>query len=721
MEQYTLPGVLHFLNAEWRRFERDRNEWGVEKEALKAKELTEDQAQVARLLGENQALDTKNTDLTRRANMLEFALRTERKKFLAASAPADCLSHSLDDARLPDSVVPAASESPVLPNIPASVTTATSIPQQQLQPTTTASTASPQVYLAFSKGLGHTRSREILKNYLREANYLLSHSNMPPVSLSAPSVGASAGGTFSTSPSSHKRHNKNTNVGDLVDDIEDENDIPVEDDDDESELRFRARSSGAGSHQQEYLQQQQHQQHQQFQPKVSILKKNNSASSSSSAASSTVKRKHPRRDLSSDSSSVATTVELANGHINPRMDDIVVTDDDHVPSSTTSLPEDDTYDSTPLAFDEHQTKIWKPKASLTSHLDSIRSIAFLPPTSSSTTKALLSASEDGTAKLWVLNSLYTNTSIADHRKTITPKADLEPVFTFRGHVGAVTALTVTKDGDAFYTGGTDSSIRFWALKDNGRDLVLRDTYSTYSGLNPQKQLIVSHTDTVWDMQLNDTLTTRSPCLATASADGTVKIFDAGDRTSHRLLNTIKHVDESTHRVLNPTSVAWVPSGLGKTIAISYQDSGCRVVDVETGKVVVAVESRETFDGTFATQINKIVLHPTLPLLISAHEDRFIRFFDINSGTCVHSMLGHQNAVTSLSISPSSSGLQFASSGHDCSLRWWDIGTRTCVQEYSTHRKKNDEGIWDIAYLAGGDDERFASAGADGAVKLFNKN
>lgn len=35
-------------------------------------------------------------------------------------------------------------------------------------------------------------------------------------------------------------------------------------------------------------------------------------------------------------------------------------------------------------------------------------------------------------------------------------------------------------------------------------------------------------------------------------------------------------------------------------------------------------------GTIGS-INKVVSHPTLPVLITAHEDRYIRFFDINSG------------------------------------------------------------------------------------------
>jgi hypothetical protein len=32
---YTLPGVLHFLQMEWRKFEKERNEWCIEREELK--------------------------------------------------------------------------------------------------------------------------------------------------------------------------------------------------------------------------------------------------------------------------------------------------------------------------------------------------------------------------------------------------------------------------------------------------------------------------------------------------------------------------------------------------------------------------------------------------------------------------------------------------------------------------------------------------------------
>lgn len=33
--EYSLPGVLHYLQAEWRKFEREKNEWVIERAELK--------------------------------------------------------------------------------------------------------------------------------------------------------------------------------------------------------------------------------------------------------------------------------------------------------------------------------------------------------------------------------------------------------------------------------------------------------------------------------------------------------------------------------------------------------------------------------------------------------------------------------------------------------------------------------------------------------------
>lgn len=78
------------------------------------------------------------------------------------------------------------------------------------------------------------------------------------------------------------------------------------------------------------------------------------------------------------------------------------------------------------------------------------------------------------------------------------------------------------------------------------------------------------------------------------------------------------------------------------------------------------------------QINKITVHPQIPLVITAHENKQIRFFDINSSKhlplvhelvkCVKQVVAHTDAVTSLKAKD----FTLISGGHDGAIRFWDI-------------------------------------------------
>jgi striatin 1/3/4 len=123
----------------------------------------------------------------------------------------------------------------------------------------------------------------------------------------------------------------------------------------------------------------------------------------------------------------------------------------------------------------------------------------------------------------------------------------------------------------------------------------------------------------------------------------------------------------------------------------------------------------------------------MPLLVTAHEDKYIRIYDITTGMssvpyghvlnlltsligqCTHAMLAHLDGVTSLAID--ASGFSLASGSHDCSVRFWDLlGSRACLQEVPAHREKAQEGVLDVAFHPSL--PFVASAGADGVVKLF---
>lgn len=102
------------------------------------------------------------------------------------------------------------------------------------------------------------------------------------------------------------------------------------------------------------------------------------------------------------------------------------------------------------------------------------------------------------------------------------------------------------------------------------------------------------------------------------------------------------------------------------------------------------------------------------MLIAAHDDKRIRFYDISSNTCIKDMVGHTDAVTTVSIDKS--GLYLVSGGHDGSLRSWDLRKFQCLHEIPAHRKKYDEAVHTIAHHPSL--PLMASGGADSLVKLF---
>ena len=72
-------------------------------------------------------------------------------------------------------------------------------------------------------------------------------------------------------------------------------------------------------------------------------------------------------------------------------------------------------------------------------------------------------------------------------------------------------------------------------------------------------------------------------------------------------------------------------------------------------------------------------------------------------------------MTSLSIDPA--GFCLVSGSHDCSVRFWDLlGSRSCIQELSSHREKGHEGVLAVEFHP--TMPFMASAGADGVVKLY---
>uniref|UniRef100_A0A3P8VFA9 Striatin 4 n=1 Tax=Cynoglossus semilaevis TaxID=244447 RepID=A0A3P8VFA9_CYNSE len=320
---------------------------------------------------------------------------------------------------------------------------------------------------------------------------------------------------------------------------------------------------------------------------------------------------------------------------------------------------------------EEFKKTWNPRFTLRSHFDAIRALTFHPNQA-----VLLTASEDGTLKLWNLNK-------AMHSKK-NAALDVEPIYTFRAHSGAVLSLTMGEEGESCYSGGLDGSVRCWKMPD-----LNVDPYDNYDpGI--ESSILAGHEDSVWGL----TYSAVHHRLASCSADGTIRIWDPQNSAPCLLFPTFPTSEHGT-----PTSVAFVAT--------------------DPNQVVVSFDAGETLLYDLNTEqsselINRVVSHPTESVSVTAHENRTIRFLDNNTGKVVHSMVAHLDAVTCLTTDPK--GTYLISGSHDCSVRLWMLDNRTCVQEITAHRKKHDEAIHDVAFHSS--QPFIASAGADALAKIF---
>jgi striatin 1/3/4 len=223
-----------------------------------------------------------------------------------------------------------------------------------------------------------------------------------------------------------------------------------------------------------------------------------------------------------------------------------------------------------------------------------------------------------------------------------------------------------------------------------------------------------------------------------------------------------HSISRANSTASPTCI--VPlSASGDAFVVSYSDAAVLVYDTRTCEEVAAMASLETYNNTVSTGVNAIVatingLDGSLSfdssrglsedegvvggatgtsggvegIIISGHEDRFIRFYDANSGKfpgpkipeedqadifegqCTYSMLAHPAAISSLSLSPD--GRELVSAGHDASLRFWSLEKRSCTQEITSHRLMRGEGVCSVVWSQDG--RWVVSAGGDGVVKVF---
>lgn len=678
---YSIPGILHFLQHEWSRFEMERGQWEVERAEL--------QARIAFLQGERKGQENLKNDLVRRIKMLEYALKQERAKYAK-------LKYGNDATNTSDSTKPPLEEEGL-----------------ELPP------LDGENYIAVSN-VNWRQGRQLLRQYLHEIGYtdtiidirsnhvrsLLGLHDAPGNdakdenrinnainggdSLNASTTRRNDNNSTASGSAANRRGVGSTLAEEMMIDTEAavmanfdflSSEVEVDDDD---EVMGDDGDDG-------------------FAPEIKLKSSNDVLDQvdkdteevldfnfvSGSSANTTVLSKDPK-DTVDGIKGLSSGVHYSGAKHNRPSPNI---DRDKDLTSNLELGElgqltitndnESSYDQITAPKDAFR-KTWSAKYTLRSHFDGVRALGFHP-----SEPVLITASEDQTLKLWNL------------QKTIPAKKtsalDVEPVYTFRAHTGPVLSLAIASTGDLCFSGGIDTTIRVWNMPSPNVD-----PYDTYDS-NVLAATLRGHSDAVWCLSYNST----RQHLLSASSDGTVKLWSPTSKTQP----LIRSFENETSTTTLPTSVDWVRDDLTHMVA-AYSNADCIIYDIETGKPIIKLDTAQ--DGSDVGSITKVVSHPTLPLTITAHEDRHIRFFDNKTGKQTHVMVAHLDAVTSLAID--TNGLYLISGSHDSSVRLWNLETKTCVQEITAHRKKFDESIFDVAFHPS--IPYIASAGADALAKVF---
>ncbi|XP_062906527.1 striatin-3 isoform X3 [Mobula hypostoma] len=662
--QYTIPGILHYIQHEWARFEMERAHWEVERAEL--------QARIAFLQGERKGQENLKKDLVRRIKMLEYALKQERAKYHKLKYGTEL---NQGDLRMPTFESDETKDTEVPPG-----------PQNS--------------QLTWKQG------RQLLRQYLQEVGYtdtILDVRSQRVRSLLG-LTGSEQNGSVEPknleqilnggdSPSKQKVQDVKRNAGDkprgglaeavletfnFLENTDDDSDDDEEDGEmaeDITDSKEKHRINKKHKIGNEGLATDLPDDTEEALKEFDFLVSAEDGEGAGEARSS------------GDGTEWAEPLTFPSG----TGKSFIMGPDDVLESFlglgdladlTVANDADFSYDL-PANKDAFR-KTWNPKYTLRSHFDGVRALAFHP-----VEPVLVTASEDHTLKLWNL------------QKTVPAKKstslDVEPIYTFRAHIGPVLSLAVSSNGEQCFSGGIDATIRCWNMPSPNVD-----PYDTY---DPSVILstLAAHTDAVWGL----TFSNIKNRLLSCSADGTIRLWNPAEKSP--CLSTYNVERENGI----PTSVDFVGADPAHIVG-SFTSGNTVIYDMETSQSLVMLASQVDAVSPLANQINKVVSHPTLPVTITAHEDRHIKFFDNKTGKLIHAMVAHLDAVTSLAVDPN--GIYLMSGSHDCSIRLWNLDSKTCVQEITAHRKKCDESIYDVAFHPS--KAYIASAGADALAKVF---
>ena len=278
----------------------------------------------------------------------------------------------------------------------------------------------------------------------------------------------------------------------------------------------------------------------------------------------------------------------------------------------------------------------------------------------------MSASKDGTARVWDVRSGQAIAELKGHKATVL-SAGFSPdgtrvvtasedhtarvweassgktIVVLEGHTAAVPSAVFSPDGTRILTASYDHTARVWDAS-SGRIVTE----------------LKGHTDTVASALFSPDGTR----VVTASLDRTAKVWDP---SSGKIIAELKgHEDCVLSAVFSPDGARVVTASQDATAQVMGDDARARVSRCSRGMPVSSGRPRSV---------------PTADSSLTASADFTARIWDPDSGKSLAEVMGHRSMVQRASFSPDGTRLLTAS----CGWHRTNLGDRSAHDHHQAHR------------------------------------
>jgi WD40 repeat protein len=259
---------------------------------------------------------------------------------------------------------------------------------------------------------------------------------------------------------------------------------------------------------------------------------------------------------------------------------------------------------------------------------------------------------------------------------------------FEGHMGGVSSVAFSPDGQRALSGSHDNTLRLW-------DVATGETLRVFEG----------HTDSVTSV----TFSPDGQRALSASWDGTLRLWDTNTGETLRVFTG--HTDGVEHVAFSPDE---------QRALSGSRDSTLRLWDVDTGATL------RVFTG-HTSMVSSVAFSPDGQRALSGSTDGTLRLWSASMNTSTSAAAteetlrvfeGHTGFVLSVVFSPD--GQRALSASRDSTLRLWDVATGVTLLIFEGHTGE----VGSVAFSPDGKYALSASGDIDGndnTLRLWNVN